>query len=76
MLNAVSDFGALGVVETIQSAHQISSDATDPVEGARFFSPTASGTLVIDNSGVAALWIPVDGMVDSCLLYTSDAADE
>ena len=54
MLHPVFNLGALGVVEAVESAHQVTGDAADTLEGNVIFLAAAAGTLVTDQAVEAA----------------------
>ena len=79
MLDAILFLGGLGIVPAIHGAHQITGDAADALKTdvAIVLGTAAAGALVINDAGVAADGIAVNGMVDTAvadagLLHAAD----
>ena len=72
MLDPVTDFRAFGIVETIQSAYQITGDTANSLERKIcIFGTSAFGTRVVDDAIVAARRVPVHRVVDGTVTYAA-----
>ena len=81
MLHAVALLGGLGIVPAVHGAHQIAGDAADALktDAAIVLVAAAAGALVVDDAGVAADGIAVNGVVDAavadaCIVHAADDA--
>ena len=64
MLDAITLFSALGVVEAVKRTYQIAGNPTDAIETDIILVTAAVRASVPDDAVIAADWIPVDRMVD------------